>query len=317
MKRGRKRKYGATDFTRTKCWALLVKDVSDLPTFTDVERRLLPHTFSKKNDTDVGGWSSSCAFNHYFSGIKVACPKHIDLAEAAYKGKGTRDFYYHPFWDLIKFSSNNIEELYLSLARLRPGISNLLFYNSNIGERPHRRPLTEVNETLDKLDKESDFDALTACIGLLIEAKLFSNGVHCIFTSITIPLIIHRVFKRVASSFPFYNVADDLYADIHDNHLRKNDTEDGKEYYDLLNVQQRIDDNRRILKYIKDNHVLRYHNAVPLTCLHLSEPYITNALIYELRRQKTSEELFKIRQSLGIRNMTRCIRRWENKLIAN
>ncbi len=59
----------------------------------------------------------------------------------------------HPFWVVAKTPMVDIEELYIQLGRLRPEISDLLFYPNKIeGKMPIRREKT-LFETIDKLSK--------------------------------------------------------------------------------------------------------------------------------------------------------------------
>lgn len=322
---GRPRKHMPSDFIRTQCWVLSAISQFKVANPTKLEYILLPETFKRQDDTDIdiGGYKSSCIFNKYKKGTKVACPKHIALAENHKKGNGTRKIYEHPFWDVIKFSSGNIQDLYFLLSQLRPKISNLLFKSQHDKKRLIRSPINNIWDIFDILHQESDIDALTAGIGLLIEARLTRED-SAIFEWFLSEKLF-QFFRRTISFYPLNLVSKEIFQYVKENHLYEHigknkypyfpEAEKWNDYLDSFHVDVEVEINQRIRFFLEDSGAIRQHFLAPINCLHLTDRYLTTKLKQDLISSFTYEDFISIKKNTDIRKMIKCIRRWEDKLI--
>jgi len=323
--RGRPRKHMPSDFIRTQCWVLSAIRQFNVSNPTKLEYLLLDGNFKKRDDTDIGGYTSSCIFNKYKNGTKVACPKHIALAETHKKGNGTRKIYDHPFWEVIKFSSGNMQDLYFLLAQLRPKISNLLFESTTDKKKLIRTPIKNIWNTVDILHQESDIDALTAGIGLLIEAR-YTREDSAIFEWLLSEKLFN-FFRRAISFYPLSLVSKEIFQYVKENHLYEHidkkmhpyfpGVKTWNDYLDSFHIESEIEINKRIRFFLEDSGAVRHHFFAPINCLYLTERYLTKKLKHDLISNFTYEDFISFKKNKDIKKMIRCIRRWEDKLIAS
>jgi len=304
---------GPLESLKVKLWFWAVAGRVGATTGYALEKYFSPETVKPGPN---GGTIRSCRFDKYKRGEHVPDPALVDRIESEFPG--TKLFLEHPFWTIAKTPLTDIEEFYIQLSNLRPEISELLFFSPiNRGRMPVRR-MTGPYGTIEDLIKESDWDALTACIGLIQEAKyLYSNEPgylqHCLerYTRRTL-----GVFLPAISQQPFPRIAHELFSYLRENFLNRPQDEAWIRKLDSTNLDGHIYVYQSMLLIIEDLDIFKHYYFAPHSCLHLAESHLNGALILKIQRLFMSGNFHEVPKLPEIKNLTRCLRRWEKKRIA-
>jgi len=257
--------------------------------------------------TSDGVTKRPCKFDKYKNGQHTP---NRDVIEAVDKVcQGTKSIIEHPFWEVAKCPCIDLKKLYEQLLKLRPELIDLLFYTDEHGRAKYQRRRASYMNTFEALGKEGDIEALTACIGLIQEAKFYGDDLMWfIYTRPTF-----AVFRRSISEPPFIYLAEELYAYLV-KYILDNPT--GEEISD--NIQSDTIDglaflsNTRLL-LIEDYDLLKHYFVAPRSCLHVAERYLdatTIKRIWDLTVSGHSAEVPKLQQ---FKKLTRALKRWEMK----
>jgi hypothetical protein len=248
-----------------------------------------------------------CKFDKFKRGDHVPKPELVDMIEE--QVPGTKVWLEHPLWKVAKTSVTNIDELYKILGNLRPGISELLFPNHN--KNGHYEKIQFSEKLLKKLDKEGDIDALTACLGLIYEAKYYNNKLQHWLTARK----TFRIFLRVFTLYQLTPVAQDVFEYIRDNFL---DSEIDKQWCQslkALNIESFISFKRDTLLLIEDLYIFKHFTKAPASCLYFTDRYIPISVFQHFYEYYGDDRLEKISRHPQIKKLTRCLRRWESKTL--
>ncbi len=295
--------------------------------------KLIANTFNprKEVDQDIKGYTSSGIFNRYVNATAFACPKHIELAENHLEGKGTRKIYDHPFWEVIKFKSENIQDLYFLLSQLRPEITNLLFECPsfmfdpplNYKKKFKRKSKKNIWSIFKKLQKESDIDAITAAIGLIIENRYTQDDPA--YSEYYLSEKLFHFFKCAISFYPLNVVAPQLFQYVKENFLyeRMNEkiypyvthAKTWNQYLDSFNIEVEVEKNQRIYAFLEDAGAIKHYVSSPSSYLYLTDTYLTTELKEDIFRYVTYEDFIRIKNNEQIKKMLQNIKQWERRLV--
>lgn len=294
---------GDIDTLRTKTWYGCVASYLGTDSAYSLEKHFSPEKVIVEN----GITKRPCKFDKYRRGEHT--PSRRLVERIGEELPGTKKVFDHVFWDVARCPCTDIGMLHKQLSGLRPAISNLLFYSpSRFEETPYRRSQDYV-PAFQTLGKEGDWDALTACIGLIQELKYFGNDAFRF--AYTRPTF--RIFLRFASSTPFYNLADEFYryllANILNNRVSKK-LLDGITETDIFELAS-ISGSRILI--VEDLDLLKRHFFTPKACLHIVERYLSAQIVYRLRDHARAGQWSEIYKMPEVRNLARALRRWEAK----
>jgi len=159
----------------------------------------LEKRFSEAPRSDGQPWISTGNWRAYRRG-RVPERSLVDRVELDFPG--TRVWLDLLFWESIRLPAPDFERIYSLLAHVRADIADLLFVRAGFDKaRLERRPRTV--ETFQELDRKSDIESLTACIGLIREAEFLGNKAQH-FQGVSTAV---RIFLRLAASWPLAETA--------------------------------------------------------------------------------------------------------------
>lgn len=298
---------------KTRVWFRAVADRMGSGSAYAMEKRFSPeHT-----RTVHGVTRRPCKFDKYARGQHTPSPALVDEVELALPG--TKRYIEHPFWEVARCPCTNLEALYWGLARLRPGITDLLFRplprEGMIPERIHRF----YAMTFRDLGREGDWDALTACIGLIQEAWYVEES-HLLskFTQQTFD-----VFSRFVIDRAFASVAEDLCRYLLRHFLTTPRGRELDSYISKFGVDLLIKTGRLRLLLVDSLGLLKHCLSAPTSCLHIVERYLTYDFLFclpDIYHLPSGVEDFcclpkstvkEIRRHPVIRNLARALQRWE------
>jgi hypothetical protein len=265
------------------------------------------HFSREKISVENGVTHRPCKFDKYKRGEHTPSKALIEQVDKEFPG--TRYVFDHVFWEVARCPCLDINGLYERLSHLRPAIARMLFYpTQGRGNTPNRKDRTYAS-VFEALRKEGDWDALTACIGLIQEARFFGDeGMYIVFTR---PAF--AVFRRFVSSFPFYMVANELYAYLMmyllDNPIGQKiqGSMSGVDVRDLASLST-----SRIL-LIEDLDLLKKHFYADKSCLYVAERYLTAPVIMKITNYIEARRWSEVYKMSEIKNLARALQRWEAK----
>lgn len=248
-----------------------------------------------------------CKYDKYQRGIHSPSPSLVRAADE--EAPGTALYAEHCFWKVAEWPPREIGDIYGYLSTLRPEITDLVFLPSrNDGLARTRRPRSTL-ATFQALAREADWDALTACIGLIQEAKCLGYEEQYVFY--TKPTF--TVFRRFAWRQPFVMVAEELFAYLVEHFLDNPDGEMFAKYARDAGLGNllRLSDYRASL--IEDLELLQTHFFTPPPCLHIAESYLHGPVLERALKLRFSGRLDQVARMPEVRNMAKALRRWEAK----
>ena len=159
-------------------------------------------------------WVPSNKARKHQNGV-LASPDHI--AEVDLEFPGTARLTTIPHWEIMDVPAPSVERLRELLTGLRPGIVEILF-RRDANDRWQRR--LDMQRTLRRLDRESDFDALVACLGLMRELEASDCRIDIAYFDVAVA--IRRIFMRLAATAPFSDFAPTLLTYLRTHFLKEN-----------------------------------------------------------------------------------------------
>lgn len=297
---------GPLDKVRTILWFWAIAEKLDVSSAYAIEIYYFENTVGSDKD-----FVSTGKFNKYKAGKHLPSEDLIAWFEARFKG--TRVWLDHPFWD-IAIPSTDIEMLYEHLTSLRPEISQLLFYTNGETKRniPIRRGMKSTDE-LSELDVESDFDALSASLGLLQEVRLLDRNPDISLHR----LIALRILSRSIAQFPTLEIMPELFSYLRQHFLNDLENQEWSKELDSISFDNCRMENSLILSIIKDANILKYFNTPPPRCLYYGQFHLTTEEIFKLWNYRYDEDTEKIKNHPSIRELTTQIKRWERSSLKN
>lgn len=156
---------GVIDKLRVHAWYTAVRAVSWSRLDYGLEERFAAET---EGQTPRHGYICSGKWRRYRRGA-MPSPSVVEAVER--EEPGTRRWLEHPFWELIGSRSLGLEQLHLSMASLRPQVAKALFFQPQANCPSMHRKNGSLAQ-LEALGRMGDFDALTACLSIALEAEL-------------------------------------------------------------------------------------------------------------------------------------------------
>jgi len=307
-RRGRPTK-GPLESLKVKLWFWAVAGRLGVTTGYAMEKYFSPETVRQGPN---GGTIRSCKFDKYKRGEHVPEPELVDRIESEFPG--TKKFLNHPFWIIAKTPITDIEEFYIQLSNLRPEISKLLFFSPIDKVRMPIRQLTGPFGTIEDLIKESDWDALTACIGLIQEAN-YLGGIQKYYLK-HYTRRTYGVFLPVISQHPFTQIAHELFDYLREHFLDRPEDAEWTKKLDSTYLDGHIYVYQTMLLIIEDLGILKHHFLAPPSCLYLAERYLKVSVIEKIHELSLSGKYHEATKLPEIKKLTRSLRRWEKKKVA-
>jgi len=297
---------GPLDKIRTILWFWAIAEKLGVTSGYAIEKYYFVATGSPVKD-----FVSTGKFNKYKAGKHI--PSEDLVAWFETKFKGTRAWIDHPFWD-IAIPSTDIEMLYARLTSLRPEISQLLFYTNAETKRniPVRRGSRSTDE-LSELDIESDFDALSASLGLIQEANLLDVNPDISLHK----LIALRILSRAIAQFPTLEIMPELFSYLREHFLNDSENQEWGEELDSISFDDCRMKNSLILNIIKEANILKYFNDPPPRCLYYGQHFLTTEEIFQIWNFRYDDDTEKIKNHPSIHNLSTQIKRWERNCLKN
>lgn len=245
-----------------------------------------------------------CKFDKYKRGEHIPSPTLVDKVETELPN--TKRWLIHPFWKIASTTTDNIDinVLYELLYTLRPEIRDLLFFhNTSFPQRLMRRPENGF-ELLKKFNKESDLDALTACIGVLKELEYFDINYLIYFA----PKIILKIFRRAFCVSPLYIVANDVFQYLKYEYLLIPGEDDWNIHVHSHNPISLIEHYQILLCIFEDLGLLNDYPYKSLNCLYLADKYFNKETYVKINHFFSRGEHGELLKLPEIRKFKRRIR---------
>jgi len=296
---------GPVDIFRVKAWFWSVAGNLRVISAYKVEKYFEPEKFTYNKDNY--STSRPCKYDKYKRGKHEPEPELVERIEEEFPG--TKKWLTHALWDLLKNPTMEFNQLYPLLIKLRPSVSDLLFHRSLKKQlMPSRRDMT-INALLDKLDQESNIDALIACIGLLIEAKQYARDYVYYLTARTTV----RLFFRVFAQYPLYYITPGVFEYLRQIYFDNDFDPKWTDYIQKMDPSIPLQINNFLILLIEDLGILKKHGLAPLACLYYTDKHLTPKIIADMYRYNWDGDWDSIRKLPEIKKLTRCLRRWESK----
>ncbi len=262
----------------------------------------------KISTRDDGSIQRPRRFDYYKSGLHTPNRSAIDMVDEACSG--TKAIIELPLWEVTRSPCTDLNKLYAQLHRLRPELVDLLFYRIRNGASGYERRQIDYMTTFQTLKKEGDIEALTACIGLIQEAKYYGyEAMDFMYTKPTF-----AVFRRAVSESPLYLVAEEFFEYFMEHILNTPAADEIRTNVSSEIINGLIWSTIYRLDLIDDLRILRSGKYPPRSCLHIAERYLTIPVIREIGDLQTDDQWDGIYNKLpAIRNLTRALKRWETK----
>jgi hypothetical protein len=301
---------GLTEYFRAKICSLVAAEKIGVKTGYGLEKYFKNEIFPI-NQSDI---SRSCLYDKHMRGESVPSLKTINKQKIDVPDiERVRN---HPFWEIIKPSKNSADKIQIQLNRLRPDIVKILFFNTrntSVFKEVFKSTFTETKPLFESLIIEGDWDATTACFGLIHKARLEGKT-----TNQTMSMYYgHGILRRFLSTPPFSKIAVELYEYLSENFLIYPDDHEWNQKIRTTDMEEWIDIYNLLRLVITELNILKHHNSVVPASLYLAENYLTPLFLDTAKKFRASvvgkKELRKLKE---VRNMTRQIQRWEQKFIA-
>lgn len=291
------------DALRAKTWFWAVANRLHTRTGYALEKRFSPEKMQREN----GITKRPCQYDKYRRGEHSPRPSLINKIDRELPG--TAAYADHCFWRVAKSPAIGLDELHDHLASLRPEIVDLLFYRRKRPGGTRERRARAYPATFQRLGREGDWDALTACIGVIQEARHYGEDV--VYQFYTKPTF--AVFRRLISSPPLYEVSSELFAYLVRNFLNNPDGQQIQNNVRRTGIQAlaRMTTNRILL--IEDLYLLKKFGMTPTACLHVAEPYLPADVLYRIDTLIRDGDWQRVRQLPEIRKLAKALKRWEDK----
>jgi len=292
-------------------WYWQIADKLEKTTDYGVEKHFYPDKFKKRTD---GGTGHTSKFNKYKNGKHEPEPEQIQKAEI--DAPGSETLLEHSFWAVIHMPVISKEDIYLQLIKLKPSIVDFLFTSYRpAGQVPTRRE-NPLFEDIDRLYKESDWDALTACLGIVQESRITNRFNALPFFEHNYLKLAINLFCKLICQRPFFIIKDELLEYLHEHFFDKCTDATWVAYYKDFNIEIKIQRYQYIVYLIEHLKIFKQHDHIPTACLYFTDKYLTKSVFLEIHLYEDTGQHKKISQIPEIKNMTRSLRRWEKKVLA-
>jgi len=307
-KRGRPRCVYDVDLLRTMAWYHWCEQLSGLPVPMRIELLVSDDHFWHR---DIGGYAYPGIFAKYRNGKKNAGKYIVNKTEL--KIKGSRYWYDHPLWLMAASSIENLEKLYSyahcsSFSLLQDVFSPIPIKRLLTNQRPY-----DFRKSLEIINKQSDAEALTACLGLIHEARILGNK---------LPLydlkdIAFKIFQRAISEPPLCHIAKQLFDYLNLEFFSdRRDISFWEDYVREIDIENIIDRNSAILRFIKESGLLKNHIQPPLACLYLAEQQLPPPILNTIINDPSTWHRNGLHKSREVKGFVRALRKWENSQIS-
>ena len=306
MRRGRPAN-GPLESLKVKLWIALVAAKVGKKTGYGLEKHFSPETIRIATD---GGTIRSCKFDKYIRGEHVPEPELVDKIEIEFPG--TKAVLEHPFWVIANPSITGIEALYNELNKLRSGITKLLFFTPLDSGRMPNRTHNKWDEQINLLVKESDWDALTACIGLIQEARYLGNPpqpMQHLYAKKTL-----GVFLPAISQYPFTKIADELFLYLREHFLENKKDKDWTKILNEIELDKHILTYQNMRMLIEDLQIFQTHFFTPQQCLYIADKYLKPPVIAKIFHLFYNGQFRAANNLPEVKKLKRCLRKWEKKV---
>ena len=288
-RRGRPRR-NEIEVLQTKAWFWAVAMRLGVTSGYAVEKRF-PTVTSKNKDS-----KRSCKYDKYKRGQHSPEQDVIDRIEDDLPR--TKSIYEHPLWQVATCPCSGLDNIYHQLHRLRPELVDLIFQSAGNQRKPER-----YATIFESLGKEGDIEALTACIGLIQEAKYYGyERLDFIYTHPTF-----RVFCRSISERPYSYISVEFHKHLTNNIL---DNPIGRQLAKAVPasfVSEYGWLNEARLTIIDDFDIFKGELAPPRACLHIAEKYLTASVIQRIFEPEKNPGIYKLPE---LKNLRRTLKRW-------
>ncbi len=156
---------------------------------------------------------------------------------------------------------------------------------------------------------------MTACIGLIQEAQYY-NFYHEPFAQYYLKRTL-SVFLPFISQTPYVKIADNLFNYLNEYFFSKCQSPDWVRTRNAIDLKKSIRKYRFMSSVIQALGIFRHHSHTPPACLYLAERYLKYSVLYTIAKYHQSGDWRKVTQLSEVKNMTRCLRRWEKKIMEN
>ncbi|MCU7875280.1 MAG: hypothetical protein KZQ84_00520 [Candidatus Thiodiazotropha sp. (ex Lucinoma borealis)] len=293
---------------RSKVWFHFVSHKTGLHTGYGLENFLESGRINRSGSR----LTRPCKYDRYKRGLHI--PRKRTSEKVEKQVPGARYYLNHSFWEVAETPAESEIAIYRSLRRLRPEIKRLIFDNYRDSRMIVRNRSVGLNETFKILSCEADFDALAAAIGL-IQVEIHHKNPYGIVVLCARPTEI--LIGRLIAKPPFSEVADELYQYVHTQFLEhpidKSYLPDSLSSDDGYRFDSEFTINRYrfLMKLASDLEVFRKYKDIPTASLHIIERYASQLPFEDVRKECIGDNYSPLRKHPIMRNMKRCLRRWE------
>lgn len=291
-------------------WCAGAAFASGLPHPTAIERQVSPERFTPRT-SGSGGYVYPGYFNKIRNGTKVPGIGLVEKVERLFPG--TRYWYDHPFWDTARHPLpwHTLQSVLGALSELQSDSARSLIFHHKRVVNPDSISdrATYLESVLSQLEREGDWDALTAVIGFVQTERDPPLDVR----EQCAPLIL-RIFERMSSESPFFEVFEELYNYIKMHFLDVSDRSNWLKEINPNAVKARILVNRTRLRLIDDLGLLRTYRRAPPSCLHIAERYLPPSSFPLISKCDSSRDKKDLIRFPGVQNLADALRQWESRI---
>ncbi len=291
------------DALRTKTWFWAVAHRLGAHSGYAMEKLFSPEKLQQSN----GVTKRPCKFDKYRRGEHA--PRPALITEVDEQIPGTAAYADHCFWRVAQWPPIEIDELHEHLASLRPEIADVLFHRARNGGPSLERKPRAYPATFRELRRHGDWDALTACIGVIQEAKPYrEEAAYAFYTKATFAVI-----RRFVAKPPFLDVAEELFEYLMRRFLDNPDGQVLCQQVSRFGIRTFASLTTHRILLIDDLCLLRQSGIPPVSCLHVAEPYLPADVLHHIEKLYGAGEWRAVRQLPEIRKLAKALKRWEAK----
>lgn len=305
-KQGRPVEFCLPDKILTDVWYknLVVRSGKSSP--AAIARQIIPEYFDRKRDD----WENHKSKRDLLGKISrlEKFPPDWFLARTERAYPGTSYWCHHPFRYLAKRAVQNHKELYSYLSTLNSTVISIIFDPSHSKRYSHRRKKLS-NESFEDLMSISNFDALTACIGLMIEVELFDDDEQYVRPAKT----AENIAIRLLIEPPFNRWATQLFGYLSENYFRKTHRKFWSDAVASTTPYSEIITDQFLIQLIDELELRNPDQTSSQTCIYYAQNLLTDKHVQELWNYRVSEERERIKNHTSIIDLGSAIRIYERK----
>lgn len=280
-------------------------EASGLPHATAIEYAVSPETFRRRTSAS-GGYIYPSYFSRIKNGKKLPGKRLVEKTEIAFPG--TKYWFEHPFWDVIRHP-NLTPSPNLFFTNLLPSKYANAVFNPPQHIDKSGLFITYVTAVCEGLQQSSDLDSLTAAIWIMRFSRK-QEGYESKSANYLSDLIL-RIFMRLASQSPFWNISTELFEYINKHFLEFSEDNQWAQVINEGKVGVYIGYNRIILNLIDELGLLENHSRAPASCLEVVGHHIDPIFLGEISELDTTFDRDKIKRMRKIKALTHDLSEWE------